>query len=192
MSLLFSPVGVFVSEYVGYFIFTFTGALLKEGIDANRKKGHKFSVLNIIASTVIGTLFALMFDQRVFGKSEWTYAAGVSFIFGLLGKELFEYFSSFEGIIEFVKMMKRLFLVTQVIESDSDSGSDEESEDEDKKNKAVSDQKGTKNGRRPKNGSRPESNVMDTVKKDIYPPLPDVDVRKPTGRKVHVHIPKKN
>lgn len=93
----------YIIEFVSYFIFSFTGSLLKEMYNTNSTNEHEFSSYNVIASTIIATLFTMAFKEFYFGgEQEWAIMAFLSFVFGLIGFELFITLSSINGIRKFL------------------------------------------------------------------------------------------
>ena len=101
-------------EFVSFFIFSFTGSLLKEIYNTNADNGHNFGAQNVLLSTIVATLCSVAFrNYFLIEQSSWGIMAFVSFVFGLIGFEIFVNLSSIDGIKKLVQDFKDIFIGTR-------------------------------------------------------------------------------
>lgn len=99
-------------QFISYFIFSFTGALLKEMHYANttKNRNYEFTAYKVVAGTLVGTFLSIAIQDYFEDSmiSHWENMAFISFVLGLIGFELFTKLSSIAGIKSLVKEVKEV------------------------------------------------------------------------------------
>ena len=91
----------YIIEFIGFFIFSFTGSFVKELYLTNTSNGeHEFVPYRVIMSTLIASFGSLAFKGYFLNTPEhsWMIMIFVSFVFGLLGFEIFQRLSTIDGV----------------------------------------------------------------------------------------------
>ena len=88
----------FIIEFIGCLIFSFSGSILKEIYNTNSIRGYEFDPHKVISSTMVAALASSVCKIYVLENPTWETMAFVTFIFGLLGFEIFKNLSSINGI----------------------------------------------------------------------------------------------
>ena len=116
-------------EFVTFFIFSFIGSLLKEIYNTNSDVNHEFGAHRVISSTFVATLASMAFKAHYLDDPSWALMAFITFVFGLVGFEIFKNLSSIDGIKRMIKDFK------EIMAGFSGSDSDDKPEQPEKKPK---------------------------------------------------------
>ena len=91
----------YIIEIIGYFLFALIGSCLKEVYlyRIRQTTTHKGRMIRIIIGTIVATFLSLAFkDLFLTDRGTWKVMSFISFLFGVLGFDLFGKLSSIDGI----------------------------------------------------------------------------------------------
>lgn len=127
----------YIIEIIGYFLFALIGSCLKE-IYLFRIKHtttHKGRMIRIVIGTIVATFLSLAFkDWFLPDRGTWKIMSFISFLFGVLGFDLFGKLSSIDGIKDLAKDIRD---VKHIITHDDE----EDSPNHDKEKPDITDEK---------------------------------------------------
>ena len=91
----------YIIEIIGYFLFALIGSCLKEVYlyRIRQTTTHKGRMIRIMIGTIVATFLSLAFkDLFLTDRGTWKVMSFISFLFGVLGFDLFGKLSSIDGI----------------------------------------------------------------------------------------------
>ena len=97
-----------IIDFLGCLIFSFLGSLFKEIYNTNNIKKYEFAPYKVICSTVVGSIASSVFRAHYFSDATYAENALITFIFGLLGFEIFKDLTSVEGIKRLIGKIKEI------------------------------------------------------------------------------------
>lgn len=113
----------YIIEIIGYFLFALIGSCLKEVYlyRIRQTTTHKGRMIRIIIGTIVATFLSLAFkDLFLTDRGTWKVMSFISFLFGVLGFDLFGKLSSIDGIKDLARDIRDVkHIVTQDDEGDS-------------------------------------------------------------------------
>lgn len=113
----------YIIEIIGYFLFALIGSCLKELYlyRIRQTTTHKGRMIRIIIGTIVATFLSLAFkDLFLIDRCTWKVMSFISFLFGVLGFDLFGKLSSIEGIKDLARDIRDVkHIVTHDDEGDS-------------------------------------------------------------------------
>lgn len=105
-------------QYLSFFIFAFIGSLLKEMYNTNTDYDYNFDPYKVISGTFVSTFATVVFKHYYPKELDWELMIVITFVFGLLGYEIFTKLTSLEKIFDFIDRIKS---ITDIKSSDSRS-----------------------------------------------------------------------
>jgi hypothetical protein len=113
----------YIIEIIGYFLFALIGSCLKEVYlyRIRQTTTHKGRMIRIIIGTIVATFLSLAFkDLFLTDRGTWKVMSFISFLFGVLGFDLFGKLSSIDGIKDLARDIRDVkHIVTHDDEGDS-------------------------------------------------------------------------
>ena len=113
----------YIIEINGYFLFALIGSCLKEVYlyRIRQTTTHKGRMIRIIIGTIVATFLSLAFkDLFLTDRGTWKVMSFISFLFGVLGFDLFGKLSSIDGIKDLARDIRDVkHIVTHDDEGDS-------------------------------------------------------------------------
>lgn len=113
----------YIIEIIGYFLFALIGSCLKEVYlyRIRQTTTHKGRMIRIIIGTIVATFLSLAFkDLFLTDRGTWKVMSFISFLFGVLGFDLFGKLSSIDGIKDLARDIRDVkYIVTHDDEGDS-------------------------------------------------------------------------
>ena len=95
-------------QYISYFIFSFIGSFLKEIYNTNNDYDYEFDPYKVISGSILSTFASVGFRHYYYEYVDWELMSIVSFLFGLIGYEIFTKLTSLEDIFSFIERIKSL------------------------------------------------------------------------------------
>lgn len=102
----------YIIEIIGYFLFALIGSCSKEIylFRIRRTTTHSGRMIRITLGTIVATFMALAFkDFFLADRGTWKVMSFVSFLFGVLGFDLFGKLSSIDGIKDLAKDVHQVY-----------------------------------------------------------------------------------
>lgn len=122
-----------IIDFFGCLVFAFLGSLMKEVYNTNNIDGYKYAPYRVICSTIVGSIASSVFRTHYLTDVTYSENALVTFIFGLLGFEIFKDLTSIEGLKRLINKLKDITGIlfggtAPVVENEGDKNTEDSSE----------------------------------------------------------------